>query len=353
MHGSPALVQDGESCFAFGAAQLADAWRRSHPPAPKGFAPSFVTSGTKLFQDMVAAGKADKESGGFCEDALKFLSDHPSCDQESMYGSTRGQSADDFVLLLKRFYVDSIADLKATDRGSKEFRAIIEGVQARYPSATPDFLGLQSMFEYHLRYGDGEALCRRLTGLGAFLPTGFGGTSKILAAMLSRESPEAFVKAYLDKACAATTAQNALPAPVSETSMNTEGIMKKINERLDQPNAQPVAISYCAGVLLKGRPYRGRADNVFELVPRGFHYCEKTQFAHEGVDRGQQHTSLVVGRRENPKSHQCEFLVRNTWSAECTEYKVYASHWDCKEPGDIWVSQEDLSANTYNLTYLK
>jgi hypothetical protein len=61
---------------------------------------------------------------------------------------------------------------------------------------------------------------------------------------------------------------------------------------------------------------------------------------------GEYHASSVVGRRFNPASLQCEYLVRNSWGEACNY-----QHYDC-EDGHIWVNQERLSAFVDQIDYI-
>ncbi len=50
------------------------------------------------------------------------------------------------------------------------------------------------------------------------------------------------------------------------------------------------------------------------------------------------HASTIVGRRTNPRTGKCEFLLRNTWGEDC---KGYRRDIDC-ELGHLWVDREEL-----------
>lgn len=62
------------------------------------------------------------------------------------------------------------------------------------------------------------------------------------------------------------------------------------------------------------------------------------------------HAVVAVGRRYNPQSKKCEFLIRNSWGESCSVYKgkyAKASHCD---KGHLWVSKEELHQNIIGIT---
>ncbi len=72
------------------------------------------------------------------------------------------------------------------------------------------------------------------------------------------------------------------------------------------------------------------------------------------------HGSVVVGRRTNPNTGACEYLVRNSWGKDCKINDVEGlnchkecSNDTCRQTGHFWVSQKRLSDVLINVTYLK
>jgi len=62
------------------------------------------------------------------------------------------------------------------------------------------------------------------------------------------------------------------------------------------------------------------------------------------------HASSVVGQRWNSDTHQCEFLLRNSWGADC----YYAdSSYDCEPDGHIWIPSKTLEESTSEVSYIK
>lgn len=66
-------------------------------------------------------------------------------------------------------------------------------------------------------------------------------------------------------------------------------------------------------------------------------------------ERVSSHASVVVGRRFNEQSGQCEYLVRNSMGPSCTPYDA---SYDCKD-GQVWISKANLVRNTFYITGIK
>ncbi|MBC7713890.1 MAG: hypothetical protein H7177_11155 [Rhizobacter sp.] len=72
------------------------------------------------------------------------------------------------------------------------------------------------------------------------------------------------------------------------------------------------------------------------------------------------HGSLVVGRRTNPESGACEYLVRNSWGKDCEQKEGdgLSCHKNCdadgcRYSGHFWVSESRLKNSILGVTYLQ
>lgn len=80
----------------------------------------------------------------------------------------------------------------------------------------------------------------------------------------------------------------------------------------------------------------------------------------EKADKTSGHASLVVGRRQNSESGECEYLVRNSWGKDCTQnegpgltcHKNCDANGECRYSGHFWVSQARLKKSMLGITYL-
>lgn len=95
--------------------------------------------------------------------------------------------------------------------------------------------------------------------------------------------------------------------------------------------------------------------NNNDVAAIGYDYNKVNQEKNEGA-----HGSLVVGRRTNPVTGSCEFLVRNSWGKDCTlnESPGLSCHKDCaggtcRDTGHFWVEENRLSQSLIDVTYLE
>ncbi|MDO9182854.1 MAG: hypothetical protein Q7U04_10625, partial [Bacteriovorax sp.] len=73
------------------------------------------------------------------------------------------------------------------------------------------------------------------------------------------------------------------------------------------------------------------------------------------------HASLIVGRRLNKESGDCEYLVRNSWGKDCPQHegegvtchKICDAYGNkCRNSGHFWVNQRKLKNAMTGITYL-
>lgn len=95
--------------------------------------------------------------------------------------------------------------------------------------------------------------------------------------------------------------------------------------------------------------------NNNDVAAIGYDYNKINQEKNEGA-----HGSLVVGRRTNPATGSCEFLVRNSWGKDCTltENPGLSCYKDCtggtcRDTGHFWVEENFLSQSLIDVTYLE
>ncbi len=74
------------------------------------------------------------------------------------------------------------------------------------------------------------------------------------------------------------------------------------------------------------------------------------------------HASLVVGRRSNPATGACEYLIRNSWGKSCEQQESSdvschkncdTSGKDCRYSGHFWVSKARMTSAIKDVNYFK
>ncbi len=88
-------------------------------------------------------------------------------------------------------------------------------------------------------------------------------------------------------------------------------------------------------------------DNIVEML-----YFSSTLFEPNYKLNGR-HSSIIVGRRFNEKTEDCEYLVRNSYGPNCAPYdKMYKKYNRCNK-GMIWVPESLISESAYEATWLE
>ncbi|MBC7715127.1 MAG: hypothetical protein H7177_17410 [Rhizobacter sp.] len=59
------------------------------------------------------------------------------------------------------------------------------------------------------------------------------------------------------------------------------------------------------------------------------------------------HASTVIGRRQNPNTNQCEYLIKNSWGNECPK----KSKIECIN-GNLWVPEGLLKKSLSEVSFM-
>jgi hypothetical protein len=84
--------------------------------------------------------------------------------------------------------------------------------------------------------------------------------------------------------------------------------------------------------------------NKGEIVGLSYNY----NVLDENDEKTGGHASLVVGRRLNQETGDCEYLVRNSWGKDCTQHEGD----NCRYSGHFWVNQRRLKNAMMGIVYL-
>jgi hypothetical protein len=60
------------------------------------------------------------------------------------------------------------------------------------------------------------------------------------------------------------------------------------------------------------------------------------------------HTSSIVGRRWNKTEQSCQYLIRDSFGKDCSQYDPRL---ECSE-GYLWLNEEDIFRNMTSVVYL-
>lgn len=132
-------------------------------------------------------------------------------------------------------------------------------------------------------------------------------TTKDMRDILEHSYRDEYFKKLVDKTCKKRIDGKNLDMNFFiKTTQSSFG--KKIDELLSTD--KPVEISYSGALLSNDQTRLGTSD----------------------------HSSLLVGRRFNPQSGQCEYLLRNSWGTSCG---YYDSNYSC-EKGNVWIPKAKI-----------
>ena len=366
LRGMPIFNQLGGTCWAHAAIELAEAWRRSHPPVPPEPAPIPEPSpgGLKHISSPLALAEAMAHESGQMVDfnkgegvweALDYLGAHGSCNHSALFGN--GGAGLDMVDQKKLVDFLSAAYRRQGqwNIGNKDWllSTVLE-LKALHPEWDWQRANLEAFYQGALQSGASRQLCSdlALSYAGVQYPQPFNSSSisDLLAAMLaSNDSLGGFVDDYFRKVCDRNHIPLSLPQSSSfsvvpdgdffrslKPNFRTESSARKvIDAHLLAPNPQPVGIAFCSDVIESDVEARHRQLATSDKLASCSNHDE--------------HAVIIIGRRWDDKHKKCSYKIRNSWGIGCASFK---DSWDCDDRGQIWVDSDALLANTLSVDYL-
>lgn len=139
-----------------------------------------------------------------------------------------------------------------------------------------------------------------------------------LQEILKKSSTNNFIENMANKTCGDRIKADFEVETISK--LDSEKFAKVLDQQMDNKN--PVSLTYDATVLFNRRDY---ATSNFV------------------------HASVVVGRRHNQKTGQCEYLIRNSWGRGCGTYDPQLA---C-DNGNIWIPKADILKRSHEASYIK
>ena len=134
-----------------------------------------------------------------------------------------------------------------------------------------------------------------------------------------------------------------VPMPDMTCASNLRKTPRKNEVILDQAlkKGLPAGVEVCDNFLFKAGPkmYFDSMDDEASKVP-----------VHQMMpDNCSGHSMLVIGRRKNPKTNKCQYLLRNSWGVKACQYYRGLPSSDCDKNGQTWVDDDTLLTNTKNV----
>lgn len=118
----------------------------------------------------------------------------------------------------------------------------------------------------------------------------------------------------------------------SSQIVSKKELLNQIDKILNRNEGLPIGIDFCYGFLFDGKPSTGDQKWL----------CKNSSSSMQT-----DHKSLIVARKKNPNTNQCEYLIRTHFGNDCS--KLHESlRPRCEEEkkkfgaADIWVASETL-----------
>ena len=351
----PIMDQPSENCFAHVASELVDAWRFSHPVVPPPPAPipepvpggsKHVTSPIPLTDGLGRQKNQDmRKKGGMVSDAVDYLIKNGSCNHRAIFGSDEnGLNSERQKELEVSLYDAFNAQLAWEKKNIAWLHNKSDELVTRHPDWDIFRVSLETFYQGAMASGNANLLCRDLSaqyGAGQ-MPNPFSNKNtltQMMAAMLAEnKSTDDLISDYYKRVCAKSsipvTSPRLTATYVGDHKLNPPAAIEKmIGDRLDLPNPQPIGIDICAQVLKTKDAHAWNADKPGDC------------------DGGQRHSVIIIGRKLNPDSGKCQFILRNSWGTDCWQYKVGAKL-SCDARGQPAVDADLLTDNVFRLNWL-
>lgn len=88
--------------------------------------------------------------------------------------------------------------------------------------------------------------------------------------------------------------------------------------------------------------------NLGQLVAIDYDYRVLENKDHDKISIDELHTTNIVARRWNSNSNTCEYLIRDSYGASCSDYDPI---YEC-EQGNVWVDQKRIYKNMTSAVFL-
>lgn len=327
-------------CYAFSAAELLQTWRCSHGApdcSSKMVSPVAVAVSAELWEINHGTAKSSGQPEAFWGYSRKQIQAAelfrgPYCDQGSI-GSLNQESA-------LNTYINELFALYK--------KRCIQAVSVFQSSGSPD---PASIDQASCRLLDGQPLTHQsfeqlaLDTQKCFEENGFPIELKQVETSLVSFNPLLLVEGEIQDSCRNNPVDVPSMPPMDFYSIKPQDGNEPDVDRMAKAKqaiaaefdklgkkAQPVFISYCADVVPEGRNF----------IPAYGADCSG-------------HASLIIGRRKDPKTHACQYLIRNSWGKTCNRdtHKSHFSYhpdWECvQEKGDYWIDQDTLLRATLEI----
>lgn len=141
-----------------------------------------------------------------------------------------------------------------------------------------------------------------------------------------------------------TSSEHQLPMRIADTLCAKQSVPVKVKSRIE--------------MLSPWMPLTNQNDLVDKIDQQltrknilGLAYYASFMTTPDGaIYSDSKHMSVLVGRKWNQESRQCEYLIRNSWGESCNSYTNPILKGKC-EKGNVWMPEDALKKIMFGITY--
>ncbi len=279
-------------CYAEVAAQMADAWRFTHGDTNYSFQSSALFAALKYDHTN---NSWELDGGGFEKDALKQININGTCSKSATIETMNSWSI-------------------------QELMSVLKNIRQRKFETKKDNATITSAEQTALSKWNEAPYC--LDGFGA-LPN-FDTLIKTLETI----DPKHLIAETVAYPCKGDNLNHVKIPPLTISlrgyNKTPEEIATYFATHLKNKKSMPIDVAICGSIF----------ENKYQRA--AFTGDNSTNC------RDHAHAMLLIGKRKNPSTEQCEFLLRNSWGTECGSARI---NFKC-ENGSVWMDADTLSRIT-------
>lgn len=333
MHGIPVWDQmDVGICFSVVAADIADALRICKSPGRTPLAPKDLLSPLNLaimackgtncpkgLRTQSDGTKALPFEGGYACNSLNYLRQNPGCSRGN-FDKAFGEGTNASLLELERHY-EAYQDLSKDPNISRDPRISATTFFAKDTACQLNQQGFQLPIDSNM----------------GVLKKVLGGTMLDYFQYLAQEAcpPQSAIRIKV-------------PACQENSTSDRQTFLNALHQHFDQAldQAIPIEVAYCSDLYEKGTGYSGIIPNQGKKPLVKTNLCQGHDPNDPEDDGG--HSSVLMGRRFNARTHKCQLLIKNSWGRDIEDL---SRDWE-NESGKIWVDEDTLTRNLQGFSIL-
>ena len=311
-------------CYSIVGAELYDAHRIAHGADPKRLTSPIHAA---IMSSQKSKGGDGEIEGGYTKRVLQYLRAEGGCEADFFNRTFSKKIPEDFIEQLLQYQAKL---LRFENLEPSQDSTGTVSVRIRHWIRNKSLRKLEEI-------SHGQASQHLVTAAASCINTAPALEQdpipkEVLYRIMKMNDPSTFLISSLKMSCPASEkTAGGSSLRTDEFLVGQDIALKDVKENLDalltSNQSMPVAIGVCSGVLRRGPNFKGMIhdsdDNPEEIKNCGIHEV------------------VLIGRRKNPQTGNCQYLVRNSWGKDCSKYD---KKWECQD-GSLWVDSDSLIQN--------